>query len=282
MKPALDYWKEVLGVSFRETAFFAWNKMLIGLAVSFLGFSLQWILGFRPWDDIWKILLTVFISYLLVMSAAFVGKVFVVPAQLKEKGEEERRQSLAKASDALKAKEAEIQQKAQELQDLKDRVFATPFSLRAEINKDAPLISMNASDTLIGGGPHREPIQVPQVVLRLWKRPQSQELEVTVTECRLQILGPASQQPFFSVRRVIRSEESIDISERLVKFVAGDPIERQRLLLFSQDVKAVLCFEVLSETGQTITCFRVNGKLNASTLQLDVEHLPNAPSSLSG
>ncbi len=82
MKVVPDYWKQVRHRAFEETAFFAQDKMLLGLAVSILGFTLQWAFGIHPWSDVWKILLTVVVSYVIVMSLAFISKVITVPAVL--------------------------------------------------------------------------------------------------------------------------------------------------------------------------------------------------------
>ncbi|MBZ5669097.1 MAG: hypothetical protein LAO04_05150 [Acidobacteriia bacterium] len=183
---------------------------------------------------------------------------------------------------SIQAKNAEIERRTKELQGLKAKVSTIPFSFQAEIDRINPPISVWASDTLIGGGPDRQPIEVPRVVLTVWKKPQSQDLEVTITNCRLGNLRIPASQPDFSVRRIIKGEDAVDVTEELVRFVAGDPINRQRLLRFSQDVKVVLGYEVLSTPSEASTCFRMNGKLNAGRLQLEIEQLPNPSSSITG
>lgn len=82
MNPIVSYWKDIALQAFRRTAFFAWQRMVLGLIVTMVGFGLQWLTGLHPWNDIWKILLTVIGAYLIVMIAAYFTNIFRVPAIL--------------------------------------------------------------------------------------------------------------------------------------------------------------------------------------------------------
>jgi hypothetical protein len=184
---------------------------------------------------------------------------------------EERLKELRKSSEAEK-----------ELQQLKDRISKVPLSLRAEVDTSGNLIPTYTTWETFGGGQNRQVIHAPRVTLMVWKKPQSQDLEVTIAEYSLDYLRSPGRPPTIPVRRLIRDSEQVDITERLVRFIGGDPFNRERLLRFEEDIVAVLRYEVPCGQGEAVTSFRVKGKLNANTLQLEIEHLPNPPSSTSG
>lgn len=157
----------------------------------------------------------------------------------------------------------------------------TPFSFRAEIDKAAPKTSLRASHTVIGGGPAHQPVEVPRIVLRVWKKKQPQDIEVTITRWHLENFQRPELQSTFPIHRVITDQETIEITEQLVKFIAGDPLEHQKLLRISEEIQVKLEYKLLSATSESKTCFRVKGRLNASRLELELENLPNPPTTVS-
>ena len=252
--------------------------MLTGLAVAVLGFGLQWGLGVKPWHEVWRIFLTVGLSYLVVMTSTLLAKVLTVPAKITD---EAVSKSQFESDKKLNSTRAELEEKSRELGELKDRISTAPFSFRVEADTSGLRKAMYV-DLATPGGAHRILLQIPLVSFAIWKKASSVDLEVSVTEYSIDSLQSSSHPPTFPARRLLRESETIDITERLVRFIAGDPFNLERLVRFSHDIRAVLAYEVLSVRGEVTTNFRVIGNLSGGTVHLTIEHLPNPLSPTSG
>ena len=158
----------------------------------------------------------------------------------------------------------------------------TVISFRVELDKTGSLLTIPMDRTVSGGTSQRFYLSIPRVRFVIWKRPSAQDLEVTIVEYSLDYLGPAGHPPTIPIHCAMRESEEVDVTERLVRFIGGDPFNPERLLRFSCDIRAVLGYEVVSKRAEASTNFRVTGNVNANTLQLEIQNLPNPPSATSG
>jgi hypothetical protein len=282
MKSVFNWWLKAIAVSFRRAIAFSRNKALTGASIAVLGLVLQWLILGKPWHEVGYSLLIVLVSFGVVSLAVGAWNVIALPAEHKVKLQADHSLALAEKDKALKEKQEQVDSVKRELQEFKDQISAVPFSFRTEVDTSGLRTTMVVDIPTLHGDSQRFHILVPPVSFFMWKKPSSQDLEVYITEYSLDDIRSFGRPPTFPTRLLIRDAERVDITERLVRFIAGDPFNHDRLLHFCRDVKAVLGYEILGRKGETPTHFRVTGKLNAGTLQLEIEHLPNPPSSTTG
>jgi hypothetical protein len=82
MKPTFTHWKGVVRRAFKETTFFAVRRMIVSLALALIALGIQWAVGLQPRNAVWKILPTVVVPYILVVSAAYLWHLIKIPAAM--------------------------------------------------------------------------------------------------------------------------------------------------------------------------------------------------------
>jgi len=284
MKSAFHYWVDVIGVAAGETLDFVRKKAATGIVIGVITLALELAFAARTSADVWRSLVYTLSALGLLTLLVMIGQLLITPVRERAELQKQHSAELVIKDKALTEKQEEIERRQRELAEVRARISQVPILLQAEKGDRDSEHTMAVDVPQTGAGPLRVNVTIaPAIILAVWKTAQSRELEVTLTTCRFQNFQGVTLEPDFSVLRTMKGVETkVDVTEKLIRPIGGKPVDWIKLLAFEQDVHAIVGYKAQSVTGEAHTSFRLRGRINGGKLQLEIENLPNPPSSTSG